>query len=79
MAECSYPGCPRPARARGFCLSHYKQSLRERPLAELRPRGLTRLSVRLPPELVEQLERRGPTAPIAARDVLVEWGKRGKR
>jgi len=36
MTVCTYPGCDRPAMARGLCSSHYTQQSRGRPLTPIR-------------------------------------------
>lgn len=74
--NCSFKDCHRPVHASGLCRAHYgqrqriKAGKRKKPMAELRPTGLVRLTVRLRPETVAELEAIGPSVPIAARTVL---------
>jgi hypothetical protein len=90
VAECSIPNCKRPARANGRCTGHEGQRRRAEARGEVPvysalrgrhgqrgPAPLVLLpGIRVPPEVADALERRGPTRQQAARAVLTEWHRR---
>lgn len=58
---CEFEGCGKKVIARGLCVSHYRQALRNKPLKPLRKfRGLVRLPmvIRVEPKTLEMLQKR---------------------
>ena len=79
MGECLFPGCGRPAVARGYCAAHYRQQARGKPLSPLLgPRGqygsepLRRVTLRLSGHCVEAVHQDMD----GARDALEKWSRR---
>lgn len=78
-APCAVPGCDRPSRAGGLCVSHYGQQRRGQPLRPIQPPQPRRVRVvaYLSPEVAAWLQERASAAGLTAseqlRRVVEQW------